>query len=641
MSQDRELGMNRKITRRDFMEGAGVAIASGLAIGTPLAASGSKASFEADNYPPSRGGLRGSHSGSFEVAHQLALEGRTDWGPVGDPDSIVYDLVVVGAGISGLSAAHFYRKAHPNATILILDNHDDFGGHAKRNEFRYGGQKIIGYGGSQSLDGPGRFSKVAKGLLEDLQVEVDRFDKAYDREFADRWGLGPTIYFDRKTYGVDRVVPADLLDWNRWLPMGKPKGSMKDAIPKMPISEEAKRQLLYLYSESKDRLPDHSIFSEPSYLQRISYSEFLTKHMGVTDPQVLGLFQNVISDYIGTDIMPALWGVMTGLPGLAATGLGNFSGLINWWSRPEPYIYHFPDGNASIARLLVRRLISGVAPGNTMEDIVGAPFDYSRLDSEDSPVRLRLGSTAVRVRNLGEARAADEVEVHYVRGGKTFRTRARSCVLACYNRMIPYLCPELPAKQKEALAALVKLPLVFTNVLLRNWHPWQKLGIAVANCPGTYHRAVMLDFPVSLGSVEFSKGPDHPILAHMNRVPGSPGLSPSDQSRAGRMEMLSTSFETIEREIRTHLSGMLGSAGFDPALDIEAITVNRWPHGYAWSPNPVFDDYEDDELPYVVGRHRFGRIAIANSDAGGEAYLHVAIDQAHRAVGDLANVIER
>jgi spermidine dehydrogenase len=144
----------------------------------------------------------------------------------------------------------------------------------------------------------------------------------------------------------------------------------------------------------------------------------------------------------------------------------------------------------------------------------------------------------------------------------------------------------------------------------------------------------MLDFPVSLGSVEFSKGPDDPIVVHMDRIPASPGLSPSDQHRAGRLELLTTSFETIERETRSHLTGMLGSEGFDPALDIKAITVNRWPHGYSWFPNPIWTDYDDDELPYVVGRQRFGRIAIANSDAGGEAYLQGAIDQAHRALED-------
>ena len=414
---------------------------------------------------------------------------------------------------------------------------------------------------------------------------------------------------------------------------------MEQAIPTMPVSDEAKRQLLGLYTQTKDQVPDHSIFAEPSYLESISYLDFLTRHMGVTDPEVLGLFQHVLSDLIGADLVPALWAMVLGLPGLDATSLGMFKGLMNWGLRVsrEPYIYHFPDGNASVARLLVRRLIPDVAPGNTMEDIVGAAFDYSRLDRKSSPVCLRLGSTVVNVLNSSDNNMAKQAEITYVRGGNTFKARGRNCVLACYNRVIPHLCPDLPSRQKEALGKLVKIPLVYTNVLLRNWQPWQKLGIGIANCPGAYHHVAMLDFPVSLGSAEFSRNPEEPIIAHMNRMPASPGLPPAEQNKAGRMELLATSFETIERETRSHLAGMLGSAGFDPALDIEGITVNRWPHGYAWAPNPVFDNYEDDELPNVVGRQRFGRIAIANSDAGAFPAMQAAIDQAHRAIEDLKN----
>ena len=638
MPNDRDLGMDRKITRRDFMEGVSVAVAGSMLPGKLLSASASPASSSTEkNYPPGQGGLRGSHAGSFEVAHKLAREGRKNWGPAQDADGMVYDLVVVGAGISGLSAAHFYLKENPDATILILDNHDDFGGHAKRNEFNHKGKTIVGYGGSQSIDGPGGFSDVATQLLEDLQIDVDRFETAYDQDFAKRWDLGAAIYFDRPTYGVDKVLSAPLLPWNNLMPMGESHLSMEQAIPSMPVSDEAKHQLLELYRQTKDMLPDQWIFGEWSYLESISYIEFLKKHMGVTDPEALGLFQHVMSDLMGADLVPAAWAMVLGLPGMNATSLGTFQGLINWGMKTfrEPYIYHFPDGNASVARLLVRRLIPDVAPGNTMEDVVGASFDYSSLDRSSSPVRLRLGSTVVHVRNSDDANKARQAEITYIQGGKTFQVRGRNCVLACYNRVIPHLCPDLPAGQKEALSKLVKIPLVYTNVLLRNWQSWQKLGIGVANCPGSYHRVAMLDFPVNIGTTEFSRNPDEPIIAHLNRMPSSPGLAPAEQHKAGRMELLSTSFEHIERETRSHLAGMLGSAGFDPALDIEGITVNRWPHGYAWTPNPVFDKYEEDAMPNVVGRQRFGRIAIANSDAGALPAMQEAIDQAHRAIEDL------
>jgi spermidine dehydrogenase len=341
------------------------------------------------------------------------------------------------------------------------------------------------------------------------------------------------------------------------------------------------------------------------------------------------------------DTMPALWAMVLGMPGFEASGLGQLQKRFSWLVDPpdyysDPYICHFPDGNASIPRLLVRKLIPGVAPGTTMEDIVRAPFDYSRLDGKDASVRLRLSSTAVNVQNRGDPKTAQEVGITYVRHGQTFHARARSCVLACYNRIIPHLCPDLPAKQKEALGLLVKTPLVYTNVLLRNWKPWKKLGVAVVHCPSAYHHYAMLDFPVNLGGYQFSSTPDDPIVVHMERLPSKPGLPASDQNRAGRLELLTTTFEQIERDIRSHFAGMLGGEGFDPALDIEAITVNRWPHGYSWLPTPVSDpDYEEDEVPYVIGRERFGRIAIANSDAGGNAMVEGAIDQAHRAITDL------
>jgi spermidine dehydrogenase len=285
----------------------------------------------------------------------------------------------------------------------------------------------------------------------------------------------------------------------------------------------------------------------------------------------------------------------------------------------------------------VRHLIPAAADGTTMEDVVNAEFDYSALDRADSDVRLRLDSTVVRVQHDGDPRTAERVGVTYVRAGRTERVRARRVVLACYNIVVPYLCPELPDAQKEALRSLVKMPLVYTSVLLRSWHAFRQLGLAVAHCPGSWHQFAMLDFPVSLGDYRFSADPDDPIVVHMSRTCTQPGISPREQSRAGRYQLLGTKFETIEREIRTHLGGMLGAGGFDPARDIEAIAVNRWPHGYSFEPNPLFDpEYGPGEAPHEIGRQRFGRVAIANSDAGASAYLDVAIDQAWRAVGELS-----
>jgi spermidine dehydrogenase len=272
-----------------------------------------------------------------------------------------------------------------------------------------------------------------------------------------------------------------------------------------------------------------------------------------------------------------------------------------------------------------------------MEDVVTARADYGKLDDATATVRIRLNSTVVHVQHAKDAEKSRGVEITYARGGKLARIQAKQCVLACYNGMIPYICPELPEKQKAALAYLVKAPLVYTHVALRNWTAFHKLGVHHIVAPAGYHTYTALDFPVSLGQYQFPSDPQQPMVLFMLRTPCRPGLPPRDQHRAGRMELMQTPFATFERNIRDQLARMLGHAGFDAARDIEGITVNRWAHGYAFTPNALFDTEwkTEEEKPWVMGRKPFGNIAIANSDAGASAYTDVAIDQAHRAVAEL------
>ncbi len=636
---DRELGMDRPITRRDFLNGASVVAASALVPGRALAEAVAKLEASANAgaaYPPLLTGMRGSHPGSFEVAHALAREHRTEWGPVREPDAETYDLIVVGAGISGLSAAHFYRQHKPDARILIIENHDDFGGHARRNEFQLFGRTIIGYGGSQNLEDPDEYSAVAKELLREIGVDTPTLAAGYDQDFYRRNGLRGGVYFDRATYGVERVIPYELLDFSNYLPVAPSTLGAREAVAQMPLSESARRELLQALLIDRNRIVDVPADRQAEYLMTVSYRDFLARYMGITNPEIITLFQRMTTDVsVSFDIAPAL-GVIAyvGLPGLNATALPTNVLFEN------PYIDHFPDGNASIARLLVRELIPAVAPGSTMEDVVRARFDYAKLDMPDARVRLRLSSTAIRAEHDGDPKTAKRVAVTYVRGGQAYRVWGRACVLACYNAMIPALCPELPERQREALALAVKVPILYTNVLLRDWKAWKKLGLAAVSAPGGYHAISILDFPVSLGGYEFSHGPDEPIVVHMERFATQPdaGPTPSEQYRAGRHELLATPFEAMEREIRSQLAGTLAGGGFDPARDIAAITVNRWPHGYAYWPNPLVDPvYPEGQAPCEIGRQRFGRIAIANSDAASRALIDAAIDQAHRAVGELTS----
>jgi spermidine dehydrogenase len=201
------------------------------------------------------------------------------------------------------------------------------------------------------------------------------------------------------------------------------------------------------------------------------------------------------------------------------------------------YEFHFPDGNASIARLLVRSLFPRAVPGGAVEDIVTERIDYGRLDRPDDTTRIRLGSLAVSVSSSGPAASA-AVEVVYSRMERLFTTRAKHCVLACWNMMIPYLCPQLPETQKEALHYLVKVPLVYTNVAISNWQSFVNLGVSKIYCPGSFHSSVRLNPVTNIGSYRAPRSPDEPILIQMVRTPCRPGLPERDQHRAGRAELL-------------------------------------------------------------------------------------------------------
>jgi spermidine dehydrogenase len=619
--------MTDGISRRDFLNGVALIIGAGL----------SPACARCNEQPalPSASGLgalRGSDERSFATAHALR-DGRK-YAIERLPIDESVDLVIVGAGLSGLSAAYYYRQRNPSARILLLDNHDEFGGHARRAELHVDGRLILGYGGSEAIQSPGSlWSAGALRLLADLHVDLERFETCFDRGLYPGLGLSRGVLFTREAFGVDKLVTGDP---TRMVADDIPKDRLNARSPAefvdaFPLSAPARQKLRELYSEARDVLPGMSNEQRRRLLSSISYRAYLTDHWQF-DELAADVFQNRSHDFfaIGIDGVSALDAAAAGYPGFSGVALEE-AGAPNA-ELDEPYIYHFPDGNASIARLLVRRLIPGSAPGDTMDDVVTARFDDAKLDEVDGPTRLRLRSTVVVLRGA----TGGKVDVGYVRDGVLRRVQARQAIHAGYNMMLPYMTPELAPQQRAALGACVKAPLVYAKVAVRNWEPWVRMGVHEVTNPMGFFSRIKLDYPVSMGDYQFARSPREPIGLHLVHVP-TPRLAGQDQRaawRQGRALLLTTSYEQFEHKIFDELTRVLGPGGFDAKRDIAAISIYRWGHGYAYGLNTLFDEPKDAELP-ALARRPVGSLAIANSDAGWSAYAHSAIDQAARAVDEL------
>ena len=622
---DKKLGMQRAITRRDFVQGAAVATGAALqtgALGLPNIATASTSvgatvqGTMAVDYPPIKTGMRGSHPGAYEIAHALARDGAKF--PEPKPTDEQYDLIVVGAGISGLAAAHYYQKRFgPNSKILLLENHDDFGGHAKRNEFHQSGDMVLSLGGTHNLEW-WKFSETVNAFMVEHGVDYEAMRKqmnfAYGRDAAN----GQAMWFDEATYGVNRLVTHFNLSAKL----------TSEKIDEIPISDAGRESLKRFY-DSEPRLEEWTEAKAEDILSSISYPDFLRQYGGLTEDAVQ-LFDKEEHGSWGLEMraLSAAEAIWEGYPGAHLFGEG-------WSEDSFGYpVAMWPDGNASLARLMVAKLIPHSAPDVTADNVAIARFDYSALDRKNANVRLRLNSTVIGVDNTDRG-----VSVTYASSEDGLKqVSARHSVLACYHSIIPHLCPAMPDTQKAALKYQVKFPMILTNVLLRNSEALDKLGVDGIACPGRLHARLFLFKGLHTGGYQRPDNADEAVsLVFWGSIsPPEDAIDLRSQLRGSRQKLLELSFEDFEREVRTVLDGLLGPAGFDVSEDILAITVNRWPHGYSYEYMQLWDpEWQPGEAPHEIARQRFGSIAIANADAGASAYTHVAIDQAYRAIADL------
>jgi spermidine dehydrogenase len=624
---DKQLGMQRAITRRDFVQGAAVAAgvalqagalgSSGVASASATVSEGSQRMTIAD-YPPVKTGMRGSHPGAYEIAHALARDGAKFPEPKSTEEH--YDLIVVGAGISGLAAAHYYQKRFgADSKILLLENHDDFGGHAKRNEFHQSGEMVLSLGGTHNLEW-WSFSKIVNAFMQEHGVDCKGMRKQMEFAYGRDAPNSPAMWFDETTYGANRLVTNFNLS---------EKLTPAD-IDKIPISDAGRDSLKQFY-DSAPRLEDWTEAEAEDILSSISYPDFLRQYGGLTEDAVQ-LFDKEEHGSWGLEMraISAAEAMWEGYPGAHLFGE-------DWSEDSFGYpVAMWPDGNASLVRLMAAKLVPQSAPNATAENVAMTQFDYSALDRENANVRLRLNSTVIGVENIDQG-----VSVTYASSeGELKQVSARHSVLACYHSIIPHLCPAMSDTQKAALKYQVKVPMILTNVLLRNSQALDKLGVDAVSCPGRLHARLFLFKGLHTGGYKRSDTADEAVsLVFWGSVsPPEDAVDIRSQLRGSRQKLLELSFEDFEREVRTVLDGLLGPVGFDVAEDILAITVNRWPHGYAYEYMQLWDpEWEPGEAPHEIARQPFGSITIANADAGASAYTHVAIDQAYRAVADLSH----
>jgi spermidine dehydrogenase len=472
--------------------------------------------------------------------------------------------------------------------------------------------------------------------MQDLGIDFEKLAEGVDTDYYTTRDLGTGYFFPEEEFaGGDILVRRD------------PEESLESFVARLPLSPVGRAGILKVETTTEDYLPGLSDAEKKQRLARMSYAEYLSEHVGVND-ETLKYYQRRTHGLwgVGIEAVPAgdCWGV--GLPGFEGLGL-----------EPTPYngigrtpamslttedenLYYFPDGGATVSRLLVSKLVPAVFDGpQTMDSIITARADYHQLDRPDNRVRIRLSAMATSVRHRGDATGL--VDVTYVRRGEAFRVSAPHVVMACWNAVSSYIVEGLPARQAEAMRYGTKVPLVYARVALRNWRPWKRAGISRITPYETFWDSCSLVTPTDQGDYRSARRARNPIVANLSKTPNEPGLPTThNQHKAGRRQLMETSFREYEREIRDLLQRTLGPTGFEAARDIRAITVNRWSHGYAYEYNSLADPAifkPAEEQPFVLARQPLGNITIANSDAEAFGYTHAAIDQAARAVNELTS----
>ena len=537
------------------------------------------------------------------------------------------DCVVVGGGISGLSAALFFARRHPGETCLLLDNHPIFGGEAKRNEFAIDGQRLMVHQGSAACFPPLRGDFLA-GFYDSVGIDFNQFqyqqwrgpDKAPDIQTAPYAVGGPTsgFYFGKKFGHPEGVWVRD--PWAKQL-----AGA--------PIPEKAKAELLGMHES--DRRPFSAHRFQPK-----EHGDAASRHLdSVTLEQHLmdtyGLGRETVRTYLSP--------ISGGGSGLGADALSAYCEyaadvLLPWNYKQGAQM--FPGGNTGVARHILKQLIpSALSGGTSMPEICRAAVQFSALDQAGSSTRIRLSSTAISLQHVGSPERAEAVEVIYEKGGKLYRVRARAVILAGGSWTSKHIVRDLPPVCRAAYSQFHRAPCLMANVALRNWRFLHRLGLTECQWFEGIGNSMTIRKVATLGFDSNAISPDLPTVVTLKILFSKPGLPIEEQTVRGRTELLTTSFQAYENLIRDQFTSMFGSSGFDANRDIAGIILNRWGHAYL-SPQPGFFFGTDGELGPgdTLRKNPYGRIAFANSDLSGIMDHRMSILEARRAVDQVSSI---
>jgi spermidine dehydrogenase len=649
--EERELGLGCPITRRDFIgttllgAGAGLlglpAPLGGLS-GDPAAADRARtgASDQAGDpwtgYP-GVGDYARSNGDPWEVvtAGHRIRDGVFEHPPAHASDTgETYDLVVVGGGMSGLVAAHrFRREAAAGMRCLVLENHSLAGGESKRNVLQVDGELLIAPQGANQFGYPRREGP-------ELTICRDAGVPALEARRYQAWAPG-VLPLEIARENWEYMLWSDLTPAMGFFFQTDSGGSWvrnmwSDDLARAPYAEGVRRDLLRWRKETREprEFPDQGQLER--WLDTMTYQEYLEGVLGL-GPAVARYAHPILASYLGLgcDALSAYIAYETDMPGFQM-----YTGPYQARHMRDVTIDAFPGGNDAVARCILKYLVpEAITGGKDFADVHNGRIRFDELDRAGRPIRVRLGATAVRVEHEGPPDSATHARVTYTHGGEVYTLRARTVVMASNGWTARHVVRGLPPAYRAAYAAFPRSPVLVANVALHDWKPMYRAGYTAFEWFEGFGFAANFSRSMVIGDYRPPLDPARPRVLTLYVPLFKPGLPVAEQGIQARYEMFGTSYRGYEKVIRGQLARLFGGWGFDPARDIAALVLNRWGHAYV-NPAPGFFFGRDGaDAPRDVIRRSFGRIAFAGAELGGHQHAGGAIGEGWRAAGQCLEMI--